>query len=174
MPHRFARKIAALATLALAIPTATLHAQRTVRIGAAVNTALPSGQFHDSHSADLGALGFITIGASDNSIFGLRLDAAHTRFTGRDDAPNLSITSVRANLIVTLPAGYAKPYLLGGGGWYTYRDTIERKNTFGIQGGLGFTFPFILANGFLEARYHRIFGKDEHKRFIALSAGLVL
>jgi hypothetical protein len=163
-----------IAAVTIATPTAPLHAQRVIRLGAAINSALPSGRFQDSHSADLGVLGFMTVSVSDNSIFGVRLDAAHTRFTGRNATPDVNMTSARANLVFTLPAGYAKPYLLAGGGWYSYRDTTDRKNTFGIQGGLGFTFPFIIANGFVETRYHRIFGKDEHKRFIAFSAGLVL
>lgn len=156
-------------------------AQRSVRLGLAANGAIPVGTYSDRHSGGAGILGSLTIASNEDAVIGIRLDGSTTRIAGRrlggEMVPSYNIISVTANVVATMSSEYLKPYAVLGGGWYSYRDSVstdKRQNRAGLQGGVGVTFPFILSSGFLEVRYHRIFQSDVQKRYIGLSAGLLL
>jgi len=166
-------------SIALVIP-GVVTAQRAVHIGAAATAATPVGEFSNAYATGLGGLVTLAYG-NDNFPIGLRIDVANARAQGRavagvkSDAINL--TSVSANLIGTAAVASLKPYLIGGAGWYPYRETedAKRKSHLGINGGVGVTVPFpMLGALFLESRYHRIYGRTATKRYVSTSLGIVL
>jgi len=174
--RRFVLGCAALVTLSSAAA-----AQRTARLGIGFNGALPVGTYADRHRSGPGFLGAITFAGNENSILGLRIDGSDTKINGKTvaggEVPAYNIVSVTGNIVATANGEQFKPYALAGGGWYTYRDSVttdKRQNRFGVQGGVGVTFSFILTSAFLEVRYHRIFENDMRRRYVALTAGLVI
>jgi len=171
-----------IACVAGAAAPAVAAAQGTqLQLGGGV--AIPVGRFDTTYTSGPAGLIAITNGGSESSI-GVRLDYSYNSFRGktvngkryRDAHMNV----VTGDLVLSLPTGpYVKPYALVGLGWYPYREAAEttRKNDWGANVGAGLTFPIPLssAGGFIEARYHRVFGGGvQARRFVPIMIGVTL
>lgn len=176
------RVAAAAATTAICatLTPRTAAAQRSIRLGIAGGVAVPVGRADSLYSA--GPAGMIAIVTGSTSFpIGLRLDYTYNQFHGRSArtprTPDLHFSAVTADLIATLPTGYVKPYIIGGGGWYPIREPADgaRHNEFGLNAGIGVAFPLFGAAGFLEARYHRITGPTgfADRRFVPVMLGVM-
>ena len=80
-----------------------------------------------------------------------------------------------ANAIVVVPGESVKPYLIAGGGLYRFREgtDLTTSNHFGLNAGLGCTFPLFSKVGFIERRYHRIFGRTVSEQVIPVTLGIL-
>lgn len=166
--------------LVLSVSAATLPAQRSVHLALGGGSAIPVGKTDSSYSAGPMAM-LAVIAGPQTSFLGMRLDASYNQLNGRDTGPrpvrNLHLNAVTANLVATLPSGYVKPYAVVGAGWYPVREPVDgkRHNEFGANGGLGLTFPFFGAAGFVEARYHKVAAPAgvRDRRFVPITVGIV-
>jgi len=149
-----------VACVTLATP---VHAQRSIHFGVAAGAAVPVGVLDNRVGAGVAGLATISMGPSDAPM-GLRLDYQYSEFKGKTSSGitqgDIHINSTTANLIVPFRAGYAKPYLIGGFGYYPLRlpGAAERENDWGANAGAGISFglPFAETGAFLEVRYHAI------------------
>jgi outer membrane protein with beta-barrel domain len=74
-----------------------------------------------------------------------------------------------------------RPYLIGGGGVYNFKQTgsadpgtvLEGGTTkFGLNAGAGFDFKAGSAGLFLEGRFHDVFSSGENLKFIPITVGI--
>lgn len=168
-----------VAATAYGMPVA---AQRATHIALGGGVAVPVGKFgNDYESGPQGLVSLIT--GSPDSPFGLRLDYSYNSFRGDLVGGTVRyagthINSLTANLVITGRAGAFKPYAVGGGGWYPYREAGEttRTNAFGLNGGLGlgFPIPYSQIGGFIEARYHAAYASNHlDRRFVPITLGVM-
>ncbi len=169
-------------TIAAAMYGVPVSAQRSTHIALGGGVAVPVGKFGDGY--ELGPQGIVSlITGAPESPFGLRLDYSYNGFRGNViggdvRAAGAHINSLTANLVFTGRAGAFKPYAVGGGGWYPYREGGEsqRTNAFGLNGGLGlgFPIPYTQIGGFIEARYHAAYASQHlDRRFVPISLGVM-
>lgn len=173
--------IAASAIASTAVATRARAQGLQIQLGGGV--AIPVGRFDTTYTSGPAGLIAITDGGSESAI-GMRLDYSYNAFRGktlngkryRDAHMNV----VTGDVVLSIPTGpYIKPYALAGLGWYPYREAAEttRKNDWGANIGAGLTFPIPLssAGGFIEARYHRVFGGGvQARRFVPIMIGVTL
>ena len=182
MLNRLIVAAAAAGAIAAAV-TPVLAAAQGIQIQLGGGASVPVGRFDSTYTA--GPAGLIALSnGSAESAFGVRVDYSYNGFRGktvngkryRDTHMNV----VTGDLVLSLHTGpYVKPYALVGLGWYPYREAVDttRKNDWGANIGAGLTFPIPLssAGGFIEARYHRIFGGGvEARRFVPIMLGVTL
>ena len=149
-----------VAGAALAHPA---HAQRSIHLGIAAGAVVPVGVLDNRVGAGVTGLATISMAPQDAPL-GLRLDYQYSEFKGKTTSGiatgDMHINSATANIIVPFRAGYAKPYLIGGFGYYPLRlpGAAKRENDWGGNGGAGISFglPFAETGAFLEVRYHAI------------------
>jgi hypothetical protein len=76
-----------------------------------------------------------------------------------------------------------RPYLIGGGGVYNFKQTgsadpgqvLEGGTTkFGLNAGAGFDFKAGSVGLFLEGRFHDVFSPGENLKFIPITVGIRL
>lgn len=156
-------------------------AQQAVRLGIGAVGVFPVGLYSKRQTNGPGIMASLTFAGSEGSFLGFRVDVSDAKINGHhlgtETVPSYNITSVTANLVATASTESFKPYAVAGGGWYTFRDSVDaqkRRNRAGLEGGVGVAFPFIVTSGFLEVRYHRVFNNDAQMRYVALSAGILL
>lgn len=158
-------RLSVCATVAVVCLTlaGTAGAQRSIHFGIAAGASLPVGILDNAFKAGPTGLATISMGPQDAPM-GLRLDYQYSEFRGKTiagvTAGDIHLNSATANLIVPFRAGYAKPYLIGGVGYYPLRlpGSAKRENDWGTNGGAGISFalPFTETGAFLEVRYHAI------------------
>lgn len=123
--------------------------------------------------------------------FSLRADVAYNGFGTKNlsfaqmvpqtgfnaDARVLGFT---ANVIVPihLPAPIARPYLIGGVGEYNVRISPTTggntsQTNFGFNVGAGVSVPFVLFDGFIEARYHHVNQDNGSMAFVPITVGVM-
>ena len=154
--------------------------QRNFVFGASTGAVFPTGELSDVYEAGLhldAHLEFPTLGALP---FGLRAEAGWQRFSHDDDA--LRFLSGRVNAILPFAvAPDATPYLVAGLGMYNldghfphgdHTHADESETLFGINVGVGVTYPIGGLNTFVEARFHNLFDDGESFRFVPLSLGI--
>ena len=91
--------------------------------------------------------------------------------------PDITITSANANIVYALPGVGMRPYLIGGAGIYGYKPDVDGAKTntdFGLNGGIGASFPLSGFSTFIEARYHHIFTDGTATQFIPVTFGISL
>ena len=145
--------------------------------------AIPVGRFDTTYTSGPAGLVAISNGGSESPL-GLRLDYSYNGFKGKTIAGrryrDAHMNVVTGDVVFSLHTGpYIKPYVLGGAGWYPYREAgdTKRRNDWGANIGAGLTFPlpFSPAGGFLEARLHRVFGGGvQARRFVPIVLGVTL
>jgi hypothetical protein len=153
----------ALSTAASAGAAIKAEAQRSIHIGVAGGTVLPVGILSDAYGEGPTGMVSLVMGSRDAPL-GFRLDYQYDAFNGKTTGgtrvEDIHINSVTGNLVVPFRVGYAKPYLIGGGGFYPLRlpGAEKRENDWGANGGagVGFQLPYTTLAAFLEVRYHAV------------------
>jgi hypothetical protein len=163
--------------------TVRARAQDGIKLQIGGGVAIPTARFDTTYTSGPAALVAITNGGSESPL-GLRLDYSYNGFKGKTIAGrryrDAHMNVVTGDLVFSLHTGpYIKPYVLGGAGWYPYREATDtkRRNEWGANAGAGITFPFPLqaGSGFLEARLHRVFGGGtQARRFVPIILGVTL
>lgn len=175
---RMAFAVMAVLGTALAGPA---HAQRSIHLGVAGGVVLPVGKLDNSFTGGPTGLVTLSMGPQDAPM-GLRLDYEYSEFKGQtidgSKTPDMHLNSATANLIVPFRVGYAKPYLIGGAGFYPLRlpGSSKRENDFGANGGAGVSFglPYTSIGAFLEVRYHAINRANTSSyHFVPITFGLI-
>jgi hypothetical protein len=77
--------------------------------------------------------------------------------------------------VYSLPGQGIRPYLIGGGGYYSRKDDQANtsSNNFGINGGIGAMFPLSGFNAYVEARIHDVFTEGSSTQFIPVTFGIL-
>lgn len=149
--------------LTIAGSASSAAGQRSIHIGLAGGAVLPVGILSDA--VENGPSGLVTLAMGpQDAPMGLRLDYQYDGFKGKTIAgtriEDMHVNSVTANLVVPFRVGYAKPYLIAGGGFYPVKlgGAAKRENDWGANGGAGISFqlPYTTLGAFLEARYHAV------------------
>ena len=151
---------------ALTVGAAAARAQSPIKLGIAGGASLPVGTTADA--TKLGYNGTVTV-ALNAPLFpvGLRVDGMFNELQGKEDvsvlgadAPDLSVSSVNANLTYTLiPLPVARVYLIGGAGYYRTElknSGLDPQGKIGYNGGVGVRIGTGSPQTFIEARYHRV------------------
>jgi hypothetical protein len=79
--------------------------------------------------------------------------------------------------VYALPGTGISPYLIGGGGIYSTKlhgndfDTSS-DSKFGVNGGIGASFPLSGFNTFIEARLHHVFTDGSATQFVPVTFGI--
>lgn len=123
--------------------------------------------------------------------FSLRADAAYNGFgsknvqfpaTNPGNAFNAEarVLGFTANVIfpIHLPAPIVRPYLIGGAGVYDVRISpttggSTSQSNFGFNIGAGVSVPFVLFDGFVEARYHHVNQSGGTMAFVPITVGVM-
>jgi opacity protein-like surface antigen len=175
-----------LSVAALSATTASAQSSKAVSIGISGGAAIPVGDLGDVYSTGYnGTLSLMF--RSFGSPIGLRVDGMYNKMSPKDDAPvnfdvvdGVVITSANANLVYNLPGPGMTPYLIGGAGIYNLKLDLEgsndpdSQNKFGVNGGIGASFPLSGFNAFIEARYHHVFSDNNATQFIPVVFGISL
>ena len=169
-----------IAMAGLSIATISpLSAQRVVHLSLGGGVAIPAGTFRDTYSVKESATAILTAGSQD-SWLGARLDYSYNELAGQKvlgkqyHGTHMNIAT--ADLVASFPLGWSiKPYLIGGGGWYQHQEdgNVKWSSDPGVSGGVGFTFPFPISTGFMEVRYHRIYGRTVSEQLVPVTFGIV-
>ena len=167
-----------LASLALICGASTASAQGAINVGIAAGAAIPVGGLADSYNTGYNGTVFIGLKPALSPL-GFRVDGMYNKFIGRDDVlnnpPDASVIGGTANLVYYLPGVGIRPYLIGGGGYYGFKqDDVgqERVGKFGVNGGVGAQFALSGFNTFLEARFHHIDTEGRSTQFVPVIFGL--
>ena len=181
---RCALRATALAA-GLTVGAAAAGAQSPIKLGIAGGASLPVGTTADA--TEIGYNGTVTV-ALNAPLFpiGLRVDGMFNTLRGKEaggllgvDAPDLSVSSVNANVTYTLiPLPLARVYLIGGAGYYRaeFKDSgLDPVGKIGYNGGVGVRIGTGGAQTFLEARYHRVDQGDDNGRieFVPVTIGFL-
>lgn len=151
--------VAGLAAAVAAVP-ATAHAQ--FKLGLSVGATLPSGDLADGVEWGYHVQGSLSAGAPLVPL-GLRIDGMFNSFPGKGDgAGDFRVMGVNANAVYKLPGIAARPYIIGGLGFYNSKPTgdgtdgIDATNALGFNVGGGIEFGLAGFATFAEARYHAV------------------
>lgn len=158
-------------------------AQEGVKVQLGGGVAIPVGRFDSTYTSGPSGLIAISNGGSESPL-GFRLDYSYSAFEGKTIAGkryrDAHMNVVTGDLVFSLHTGpYIKPYVLGGAGWYPYREatSTKRSNDWGANAGVGLTFPLPLGagSGFIESRLHHVFGGGvQARRFVPIVVGVTL
>lgn len=123
--------------------------------------------------------------------FGLRGDASYNSFGSKNFASpqyignpgynsDARVASFTANIVyqISLPAPIVRPYLIGGiGAYHTHFSGApsgqQSSTNTGFNIGAGVALPLILANTFVEARYHRVNASQGTIAYIPITVGIM-
>ena len=183
---RISFAIAAMAAILFSASTSSAQSNKAVSIGISGGATIPVGDFGNFYTTGYNgtaSLMFKSIG----SPLGFRIDGMYNRLSVKNDAfvpdgaggsvNSVSIAGANANLVYSLPGTGITPYLIGGGGIYsmkTHSDGFDSnaENKFGVNGGIGASFPLSGFNTFVEARFHHVFTDGSATQFIPVTFGI--
>lgn len=155
------------------------RAQSTAMIGLSGGAAVPMGELSDDRSTGFNGTVSLGFGAIDTPI-SLRFDGGYTRFGARStttvNVPAFRILSGSINLLVGYTGEMLRPYILGGGGFFSLKemkDSATAQNEFGLIGGAGIAFDLSGFNTFIEARVNHIFTENSATRFAPITFGIM-
>jgi hypothetical protein len=177
-----ARGFAAL-TLGMLLGAPALRAQGAeFSLGGGVG--MPLGSFDDA--AKMGWHGLAAVSFVPNGFpVGIQFDGQYQQFKldGFSDTKERFIMGT-ANVVFKFKSSEEskiRPYLIGGGGVYNFKQTgsadpgqvLEGGTTkFGLNAGAGFDFKAGSAGLFIEGRFHDVFSPGENLKFIPITIGL--
>jgi hypothetical protein len=145
---------------------------------------VPTGTFDDA--AKIGWHGLAAISFVPNQWpVGIQVDGQYQQYKldGFSDTKERFIMGT-ANLVFkfkTSEESAFRPYLIGGGGVYNFKQTgsadpgqiLEGGTTkFGINAGAGFDFKAGGAGLFIEGRFHDVFSPGDNLQFIPITVGI--
>lgn len=184
---RISLALATLAVVALFGSTSSAQSAKALSLGVSGGAAIPIGDFGEDYTTGYNgtvSLMFKSVG----SPIGLRIDGMYNKMSVKDDRtitiPGLGvveaavISSANANVVYSLPGTGISPYLIGGGGIYGLKldvdgaDDPDMETKFGVNGGIGASFPLSGFNTFIEARLHHIFSDNGSTQFIPVTFGI--
>lgn len=168
----------AVAAVALSASTSSAQSTKPISLGISIGAAIPVGDLADDYKT--GYNGTVSLGLNSvGSPIGFRIDGMYNKLTPKElvDLPDIILTSANANIVYALPGVGIRPYLIGGGGIYGYKSDFsgaKTKTDFGVNGGIGASFPLSGFTTFIEARYHHIFTDNVATQFIPVTFGISL
>jgi opacity protein-like surface antigen len=164
--------------LTLALPAASVEAQRPFSFGIAAGASMPTGDAGDllNTGFNIGA----TLGFQPALLpVGVRIDALYNSFDASDDGDGgLDVISATANAVVNIPMAampMVSPYLIGGLGLYSAdsEGDEDRQNEFGWNVGGGLRFNLAGFGTFIEARYNSFSLFDEDVTYVPITFGIM-
>ncbi len=189
---RTLRTLAAATLVAAALVARPAAAQISLGLGGGYSS--PNGELSDIQKQGWNVLGTLQVGLPLMPL-ALRGDVQYNSFGGKPFSAN-TITSTNDARIISatanavwniIPLGPVKPYLIGGGGYYSTRfeasnfgATFDRDTRkFGYNYGVGVKVGLLGLAGFVEARVHNIpdgglnvAGGTTTARYIPITAGI--
>lgn len=179
---------------ALLILPGTLFAQmsgggssgKPISFGAMGGIAIPSGDGSEDTKTGFNLTGSAYLQPASSGALSFRGDVGYDRFTAEETSDvSVSFLSFTANARYVLGSSSAeggiRPYLIGGGGLYRGKLSInisgtsvsETETDFGISGGLGLEFQLSGFTTFAEGRFVNVFGEgDSSARWIPITFGI--
>jgi Outer membrane protein beta-barrel domain len=141
----------------------------------------PLGDFDDDAKMGFHGLAGVSV-FPVNWPVGIQVDGNYAQF--KDDTPqdikNQFIFGT-ANLVYKFKSSEEtrfRPYLIGGGGVYNFKQkgdnapTDESFTKFGINAGAGFDIQAGSAGLFVEGRFHNMFASGSDRSFIPITVGV--
>ena len=184
---RFSVAVAFLAAATLSATTSSAQSSKAVSIGISGGAAIPVGGLADDYTTGYNGTASLML-KSFGSPIGLRIDGSYNHMAVKNDrtiiipgsgiANAVAISTANANLVFNLPGTGMTPYLIGGAGVYNMKIDVEDAddpdsfNKFGLNGGIGASFPLSGFNAFIEARYHHVFTDNQATQFVPVTFGL--
>jgi hypothetical protein len=176
MTKRFAFALVTLAAFSAAASSASAQSTKPVSLGISAGAAIPVSDIGDDYNTGWNA----TVSLGLNSVgtpLGIRFDGMYNSFGAKDgvDLRDYKIAGANANIVYALPGTGIRPYLIGGAGIYGLKyDVPDRDWTtkFGVNGGIGASFPLSGFNTFAEARFHHVFTDVGTIQFIPVTFGI--
>jgi outer membrane protein with beta-barrel domain len=168
-----------------------------ISIGISGGAAVPTGDLADGDGRFTGVnTGYNVTGSVGVGLpvvpFSLRADIAYNgfgtknvMFAGSNPATNSYNADVRilgftANVVfpIHMPVPLVRPYLIGGGGVYNVHTSpttgaSTSQSNFGFNIGAGVSVPFVLFDGFIEARYHDVRQNHSDLSFVPITVGVM-
>ena len=172
---RIVLTFAALAALAAASSTSSAQSTKPISLGISAGAAIPVSDLGDDFNTGWNA----TVSLGLNSVgtpLGIRFDGMYNGLSPKDgvDLPDIKIAGANANLVYALPGTGIRPYLIGGAGAYGLKVDAPNRDwdtKFGLNGGIGASFPLSGFNTFVEARLHHVFTDNTATQFIPVTFG---
>ena len=171
---------AALAlALGLCATTAVRAQQRQptegTRFGLGVGATMPLGAYGDADKMGVNLLGVLQFSLAETTPVHLRVDGiySNTAHDGVSGSTSILGGNVSALYHFSAPAATARPYILGGLGFYNVEafGSSETKIGFGFGGGV--LFGLAGFNAFAEARYLSVQTSGSSLTFVPLTVGLM-
>lgn len=167
---RSLRTVAAASLVALALAARPANAQFSLGLGGGYTS--PSGSLSDVQDQGWNVLGTLQFGLPLMPL-AVRGDVQYNSFGGKrfnagnivNQADDARIISATVNGVWNIiPLGPVKPYIIGGGGWYSTRFDVNNPGgtfssdtrKFGYNYGAGVKVGLLGLAGFVEARVHNI------------------
>ena len=173
---RIPSTLVAIAAIAIAASTSAAQSTKPVSLGISAGAAIPISDLGNDYST--GYNGTVSLGFNSyGSPLGFRIDGMYNSLSAQTDVnlPDIKISSANANLVYALPGTGIRPYLIGGGGIYGLKSDVNGSNSitkFGLNGGVGASFPLSGFNTFVEARLHHVFSDRVATQFIPVTFGI--
>ena len=172
-----------LGALAIALGLCAAPALRAQRIettegfrfGLGLGATLPMGDYGNADKMGLNILGVFETPLGQSPLY-LRVDGLYTSTAHKAGSGNTSILggTVSALYHFSAPAATARPYLLGGLGFFNVDPGVAASQTkIGLSFGGGVLFDLAGFNAFAEARYMSVQTSGSSITFVPLSVGLM-
>ena len=166
--------------LMLALPAASVDAQRPVSFGILAGASMPTGDAGDQ--VETGFNFGASLGFQPALLpVGVRIDALWNSFefsesTGENG--DISVLSATANAVFSIPMAslpMVSPYLIGGLGLYSADagGTEDRQNEFGWNVGGGLRFNLAGFGTFVEARYNSFSLFENDFTYVPITFGIM-
>jgi opacity protein-like surface antigen len=189
MTRKISTALALAAAVLLSASTSSAQSNKSLSLGISGGAAIPVSDLGDDFTT--GYNGTVSLMfRSFGSPIGLRIDGMYNHMSVKNDRAisipgfgvldAIAISSANANLVYNLPGTGITPYLIGGAGVYNLKNDVENaddpdsENKFGLNGGIGASFPLSGFTTFIEARYHHVFSDNVATRFIPVTFGISL
>lgn len=174
------RKVLGVLGVAIALAAApSLHGQlmaRTegFRFGLGLGATMPMGDYGDVDKMGINILGVFETPLAGSPLY-LRVDGLYssTSHDGVDGSTSILGGTVSALYHFSAPAATARPYALGGLGFYNVDPGAGSETKIGFALGGGVTFNLSGLNAFAEARYISIQTSGSSITMIPLTVGIM-
>jgi hypothetical protein len=165
--------------VALCATTALRAQQRQptegTRFGLGVGATFPMGDYGDVDKMGVNLLGVLQFSLASTTPVHMRVDGIYSSTAHDGASGSTSILGGNVSLLYHFgaPAASARPYVLGGLGFYNVDafGSSETKIGFGFGGGV--LFGLASFNAFAEARYVSISTSGSSVTFVPLTVGLM-
>ena len=168
--------LAVAVALCAAIPLRAQQRQPTegTRFGLGVGATLPMGDYGDVDKMGVNLLGVLQFSLASTTPVHMRVDGIYSSTSHDGASGSTSILGGNVSLLYHFgaPEASARPYVLGGVGFYNVEafGSSETKIGFGFGGGVLFGLGGF--NAFAEARYLSV-SSGPSLTFVPLTVGLM-